>query len=155
MDYVLENIIYRPRDILQFFVEAQKTYSLGKKFTQDKIQTILFNYSYKYFVEAMRDELTGFFSDDVVTALPNVFSKLGTRFFRLTDFEIECRKYTAFENVIIRSILEKLFEAGYIGQHRPRDRMDYTVFSYRNPMEKFVDEHECIIHRGLTRALTM
>lgn len=52
-------------------------------------------------------------------------------------------------------ILEKLFNAGYIGQQRPREKKDYTVFSYRNPRESFQEEHECILHRGLMRALTI
>lgn len=38
---------------------------------------------------------------------------------------------------------------------RPREKGDYTVFSYRNPRETFQDEDECILHRGLTRALTI
>lgn len=155
LDYILDNVIYRPRDILQFFVEIQKVFIPGKRLTVDKVQTALEKYSDEYFVEAMRDELTGFFPDDAVTILPSVLSKMGTRYFYLADFEDECSHYPAFDNVPARAVLEKLFKAGYIGQHRPRETMDYTVFSYRNPREVFRPEDECIVHRGLTRALTI
>lgn len=155
IEYVLENIIYRPRDILQLFVEFQNVFSIGKKLTEDKIQDALASFSSGYFVDAMRDELTGFFPDKAVTNLPDVLSKMGTRYFYLSDFESECKKHKEFENVSARDILEKLFSAGYIGQHRPREKMDYTVFSFRNTREKFQEEHECILHRGLTRALTI
>lgn len=155
LDYVLDNIIYRPRDILQFFIEIQKEFVLGKKLTSEKIETALARYSDEYFVDAMRDELTGFFSDDVVTKLPDILIKMGTRYFYLSEFENECSHYPEFEGIPCRILLEKLFVAGYIGQHRPRERMDYTVFSYRNPREKFQEDHECILHRGLTRALTL
>lgn len=103
----------------------------------------------------MRDELTGFFPDEVVTMLPDILSKMGMRYFYLSEFEEECRKYDEFNSISPQGILEKLFNAGYIGQHRPREQMDYTVFSYRNPRETFQAEHECIVHRGLTRALTI
>lgn len=155
LDYVLENIIYRPRDILQFFIEAQKEFVPGKALTVDKVQNALARYSDDYFIDAMRDEMTGFFPDEAVTILPDILSKMGAQYFYLEDFEKECRYYAEFENVSIKAMLEKLFLAGYIGQHRPRDKGDYTVFSFRNPREKYVDSHECILHRGLMRALSI
>lgn len=155
LEYVLDNIIYRPRDILQFFLEVQKEFVPNRPLTADKIQTALARYSDEYFVDAMRDELTGFFPNDAVTLLPDVLSKMGTRYFYLSEFENECKNYPEFDNISPRMVLEKLFAAGYIGQHRPRVGLDYTVFSYRNLREKFNPDHECIVHRGLTRALTI
>lgn len=155
LEYVLDNIIYRPRDILQFFLEVQKEFVPNRLLTADKIQTALARYSDEYFVDAMRDELTGFFSNDAVTLLPDVLSKMGMRYFYLSEFENECKNYPEFDNISPRTVLEKLFAAGYIGQHRPRAGLDYTVFSYRNLREKFNPDHECIVHRGLTRALTI
>lgn len=127
----------------------------GKQLTVEKVETALFKYSEEYFVDAMRDELTGFFPDDVVTLLPNILSKMGRRFFYLADFEAECSRYPEFKNIPLDVLLEKLFEAGYIGQHRPKDTREYTVFSYRNPREVFDEKDECIVHRGLIRALTI
>lgn len=155
LDYVLDNIIYRPRDILQFFIEIQKVFIPGRRLTVDRVELALGRYSDEYFVDAMRDELTGFFPDEAVTMLPTILSKMGTRYFYLSDFEHECSHYEEFKNVSPRLVLQKLFTAGYIGQHRPREAMDYTVFSYRNSREVFQDNDECIVHRGLTRALTI
>lgn len=155
LEYVLENIIYRPRDILQFFLEVQKGFIPEKKLTVEKLQNALARYSDEYFIDAMRDELTGFFPNEVVTMLPNILSKMGTRYFYLPEFENECRNYKEFDSTSPQAILEKLFDAGYIGQHRPRDGMEYTVFSFRNLRETFQPEHECIVHRGLLRALTI
>ena len=155
IDYVLGNVIYRPRDVLQFFVEAQKEFVRGKQLTEEKVQTALSRYSDEYFVDAMRDELTGFFPDEAVTALPDILSKMGMQFFYPSEFAEQCSKNRAFKDLSTNLILEKLFQAGYIGQHRPREKSDYTVFSYRNPREKFQEEHECILHRGLMRGLTI
>lgn len=155
LEYVLDNIIYRPRDILQFFIEAQKSYSINKNFSSEDLRSILSSYSNDYFIEALRDELTGFFPNDFVTKLPDILSHMGSQYFYLSKFENECNKYPEFKEISKADVLEKLFVAGYIGQHRPRDSGDYTVFSYRNFHEKFIAEHECILHRGLLRALTI
>lgn len=155
IDYILDNVIYRPRDILQFFIEIQKEFVPNRKLSVEKVQAALARYSVEYFVDAMRDELTGFFPDEVVTHLPDILSKMGTKYFYLSDLENECNHYPEFKDVPVRMILEKLFNAGYIGQQRPREKKDYTVFSYRNPRESFQEEHECILHRGLMRALTI
>lgn len=155
IDYVLENVIYRPRDVLQFFIEAQKEFVRGRRLTEEKVQAALERYSDDYFVDAMRDELTGFFPDEVVTVLPDVLSKMGMQFFYSSEFAEQCAKNPAFADVSTNLILERLFQAGYIGQHRPRERTDFTVFSYRNQREKFQEEHECILHRGLMRGLTI
>lgn len=154
--YVLDNIIYRPRDILQFFVEAQKEFKSNTPFSEEQVQTILSNYSNEYFIDAMRDELTGFFPNEIITILPDIMSKIGDRCFYLNVFEEECKKHKEFKNIEnISEILKKLFEVGYIGQHRQRTDKEYTVFSYRNEREKFNDEDECIVHRGLLRGLTI
>lgn len=155
LEYVLENIIYRPRDILQLMIEIQKIYEPGRKITEAMLQSALYNYSNGYFVPAMLDELTGFFPDEAVTTLPSVLSKLGQQYFNAEEFKIECGKHKEFEGVDTTALLEKMFVDGYIGQHRPKERKDYTVFKYRNPRESFIEEHECIIHRGLMRSLTI
>lgn len=155
LEYVLENIIYRPRDILQFMVEAQKVYSPGHVIGESLLQSILYNYSNNYFVNAMQDELTGFFPDSTVTILPVVLSKMGQRYFKIEDFKKECQNYKEFDGVDLTNLLKKMFDDGYIGQYRPKEIKDYTVFKYRNPRESFVEDHECIIHRGLMRSLTI
>lgn len=155
LEYVLENIIYRPRDILQFMIEAQKIYVYGHIITESGLQSILYNYSNSYFVSAMQDELTGFFPDTAVTVLPAILSKIGQRYFRTEDFKRECGKHKEFREIDTTELLEKMFNDGYIGQHRPKEKKDYTVFKYRNSRESFVEEHECVIHRGLMRSLTI
>lgn len=153
LDYVLENIIYRPRDILQFFTEAQKRFVPGRLLSLEDIQTVLRQYSEDYFIDAMQDELTGFFPDTVVSVLPNILSQLESREFLLSDFQKECDDYPEFSGVSPLAVLDKLFNAGYIGQLRQRDKKDYTVFSYRNPHETFRASDPCLVHRGLIRAL--
>lgn len=155
LEYVLENIIYRPRDILQLMIEVQKVYLDGKKISESMLQSILYNFSNDYFVPAMQDELTGFFPDAAVTTLPTVLSNMGQRLFSVQEFRTECSKHKEFDNVDSTELLKKMFSDGYIGQHRPKEKKEFTVFKYRNPREIFIEEHECIVHRGLMRSLTI
>ncbi|MBQ6895958.1 MAG: hypothetical protein IJN69_01955 [Oscillospiraceae bacterium] len=155
MDYLLDNIIYRPRDILQLFSIIQEEYIPNKKLTEDKLETVLKRYSTEYFLSAMQDELTGFFPNDAVTKLPTVLTKMGTQYFYVANLETEIRKYPEFNGISAQDILETLFNAGYIGQHRPREKTDFTVFSYRNNSEVLNVDHQCILHRGLMRALSI
>ena len=133
----------------------KKKHINGKLVTFDKLQEALTSYSEEYFLGAMRDELTGFFPNDFVTALPSILSKMGSQFFYLETFETECKRFPQYKDISAKDVLERLFNDGYIGQHRPREGRDKTVFSYRNPHERFNPEHECILHRGLTRALNI
>lgn len=155
LEYVLDNIIYRPRDILQLMLEAQKVFVNGSRISENMIQTILYKYSNDYFVSAMQDELTGFFPDAVVTILPTVLSRIGQQFFDVKTFKQECDKHKEFVGVDAVELLKKMFNDGYIGQHRPKESKEYTVFKYRNPRETFIEDHECIVHRGLMRSLTI
>ena len=120
-----------------------------------EVKAVLKSYSSDYFLAALKDELTGFFPNDFVTKLPMILSKMGSRLFYLSEFEDECNNYPEFKEISKQDVLECLFAAGYIGQHRPRTNRDFTVFSYRNHNESFVAEHECILHRGLLKALSL
>ena len=53
IDYILDNVIYRPRDILQFFIEIQKEFVPNRKLSVEKVQAALARYSVEYFVDAM------------------------------------------------------------------------------------------------------
>jgi hypothetical protein len=153
-EYMLENIIYRPRDILRFFKEAQIKFK-NRKYTIDEFKTLLTDYSENYFLDAMKNELAGFFPDEVVNKLPEIMSKLGSQYFYIQDVEKMINVDSTLANVNVYDLLDKLFNAGYIGQHRHRDTQNYTVFKYRNPRETFHENDECIIHRGLQRAFSL
>ncbi len=155
LDYMLDNIIYRPRDILQFFIEVQRDFTPGKRVSEEKFKAALSRYSEDYFVDAMKDEITGFFPNDAVSRLPTILSKMGSRYFYPAEVEEECRQHPEFQDVSALMMLDRLFVAGYLGQLRPREMKDFPVFSYRNPHEVFHKDHQCILHRGLSRALTI
>lgn len=79
--YILENIIYRPRDILQLFTEVQKECKNRDYLSDEQVQAVLSDFSEEYFRDTMLDELTGFFPNEAITALPGVLPQLGNKYF--------------------------------------------------------------------------
>lgn len=152
LNYVLNNIIYRPRDILQFFIEVRGIFG-GRKLSEDDVENALHSFSSNYFIGAMNDELTGFFPDEAVTQLSSVLANVGGREFDLKDFSNECDRYKCFESIDRRDILRRLYNDGYIGQQQPRQNNPYTAYSYIHMNIKFDETHRWILHRGLMRGL--
>ena len=70
---LFEMTLLRPRDVLQFFIECQTQYGDSNRLTNSQFNQVMNGYSQNYFVEEMKDELTGFLEDDVVTNIPTIF----------------------------------------------------------------------------------
>ena len=62
----------------------------------------------------MKDELTVFFPDEIVTAVPTVFSEFGSRIFYENELEkvIVARKL----NISVRKMLETMYATGHKSQ---------------------------------------
>lgn len=149
---LLELTLLRPRDILQFFIECQDLYGTQNRLSYSEFSTVIAGYSKNYFISEMKDELTGIFSDDIVTAIPTILSQLGNRNFSEEDLQ----KIITSENLEIsaRKMLETMYASGYIGQLRIHDNQKtFVSFSHVNPFDRFSPKDKCILHRGLVKAL--
>lgn len=117
---------------------------------------VLKKYSEDYFYPYMLDELTGFLPDSAINELRSVISKMGMRRFSRNLFESEMKKHSAFNNIIAEDVLKLLFERGYIGQYRKRPEHPKEEFLFQvhiNPDEIYERDDDCLIHRGLLRAI--
>lgn len=150
---LFEMTLLRPRDVLQFFIECQTQYGDSNRLTNSQFNQVMNGYSQNYFVEEMKDELTGFLEDDVVTNIPTIFSELGKRFFREDDEMLKNlgEKY----KVDIHKLLEVMFSAGYVGQVRDRGERKRFSFKHFNPYDHFAAKDQCVIHRGLIKAFNV
>lgn len=154
---LFELTLLRPRDILQFFIECQDLYGNQNKLSFSEFSTVIAGYSKNYFISEMRDELTGIFADEIVTAIPSIFSELGRR----TFYENELDRIITSQNIEIsaRKMLETMYSSGYVGQIRLRpdspNNRRFLSFSHFNPHDKFSPKDPCILHRGLVKALNV
>lgn len=154
--YMIENTLYKPRDFLVFFTFAQEMIGMqDRRLDEHEFQKLLKRYSEEYFVDHMRDELTGFLTDEAIYELQSVISKIGSRRFSYRIFQNEIAMHKEFNGISADYVLRLLFERGYIGQYRKRPdhhKGEFLVQTHINPSETYEKEDDCLLHRGLTRA---
>lgn len=151
---LMELTLLRPRDILQFFLECQDLYGERDTISYSELSTTIASYSKNYLISEMKDELTGIIPDEIITAIPYIFSELGRRMFQEKDLQevISSNEYS----ISARKLLSIMFSIGYIGQVRHRNRnTSYISFIHINPFDKYVSNDSCIIHRGLIKAFNI
>lgn len=157
LDYMLENTLYKPRDILMFFTFAKEVMDEeDRRLSEPEFKEILQLYSDEYFLIHMQDELTGFMPDNAINEIKTVISKMGIRRFGFEKFEGEMKRHKDFSEISAEEVLKLLFERGYIGQYRKRPEHPKEEFFFQthiNPKEKYEKDDDCQIHRGLIRAL--
>lgn len=150
---LFELTLLRPRDILQFFIECQDLYGDQNTLSYSEFSNTIAGYSKNYFISEMQDELTGFFPDEFVTAIPTVLSQLGTREFLMEDLQKVIEKQQL--EISAKRTLETMYASGYVGQLRLRAGKYFVSFSHINLFDRFSPKDKCILHRGLVKALNV
>lgn len=155
-DYMLENTLYKPRDLLMFFSFAKGMIgSSERSLSEYEFKVLLQQYSEEYFVVHMQDEITGFIPDCAINELQSVISKLGSRRFSFQSFANEMSQHSEFDGILPEDVLRVLFERGYIGQFRKRPdhpKEEFLFQAHINPKARYEKDDDCVIHRGLVRA---
>lgn len=155
-DFMLEHTLYKPRDVLQFLVCCQENFAKKESLTFGEMQTALKIYSRDYFIEEMKNEITGFIDDDLINILPGVFRKIAKKSFiytELKDIINEQSSGKCYDDKDVKNLLLLLFEAGYMGQLVKSGRSTSVVFKYRNPTANIDYSQKFITHQGLHRGL--
>lgn len=155
--YILDHTLYKPRDILQFLKSCQELYPNNSKLSYSEIRNALKTYSREYFIEEMKNEITGFINDEYINTLPSVFQKIGERSFSFIEFSRMMEEQGMSKSVSeadIKYLLLLLFEAGYIGHLLPNTRSGKSViFKYRNANSQIDYSQKFLIHKGLYNGL--
>lgn len=148
-DYIFEFTLYKPRDVLQFLNICKSMYPNHNSLTYAEVNKVLKIYSKEYFLEEMKNEITGFVDDEVINTLPSVFRKLSTRSFSLGSFHTLLNDQSikkTYNIKEVKNVLYYLFEAGYIGHIYSGGSVD---FKYRNPTTNVDFSENFLIHKGL------
>lgn len=157
--FVLEHTLYKPRDVLQFLMCCQYNYPEKETLSFSEISNSLKMYSRDYFIEEMKNEITGFVNDELINILPSVFRKIATKSFTYMELKLMVNSQALsneYNDSDIKGLLQLLFEAGYIGQVIKPTRnggRQSVIFKYRNTTASIDYSQEFIIHKGLHRGL--
>lgn len=153
---LLDMTRHTPRDFLRLLYHIQQFVGPGR-LSPTRIRSGMREYSIKYFLPEIHDELSGYASPDEIAQLMGALGRLRKRDFRLEDL-IESSSVTAkpLSEGRILEIVNALFQCSALDniQHRPGGTTFYT-FKYRNRHSSFNENEEIMLHRGLWKALNL
>lgn len=156
-EVILTHTLYKPRDILQFLKICQECYPQKNYLSYSETNEAIKVYSRDYFIEEMKNELSGYTADDLINILPAVFQRIGGTAFFFINFKNNVEKQLSSQNVDeidLKQLLLVLFEAGYVGQLvKGVNRKESVIFKYRNPSATIDYSQRFLIHKGIQKGL--
>ncbi|EPY6430552.1 P-loop ATPase, Sll1717 family [Clostridium sporogenes] len=164
--YITEFTLNKPRDILQFLTQCQKTYPNKTNLTYSEMDQVLIDYSTEYFIEEMKNELAGFIDDEVINILPQVLQTIGGSDFSYKEFKKVVEKFVSDKpDTYYKKIIFTLFENGYLGEvisirywNKKLNRnsiRNQAIFKHKKSNIKINYDYKFSIHKGLYKALNI
>ena len=155
LSFLLQHTRHTPRDFIQLLAHIQKCLIRGK-IEHKQILAGIHNYSSKYFLPEIRDELVGYVRQERAEALIRAISRTKLRNFTFGKIS----EYLHHEGLLSKgdmlTLLEPLFDCSAIGNVR-RDSQQrlFWSFKFRNRYSRFDLNDEIVVHRGLWRAMNI
>ena len=163
-DHILEFTLNKPRDILQFLRQCQETFPNKSSLSYSDVDLILRDYSTDYFLEEMKNELSGFICDEAISNIPLIFTKLGRTNFSFDTFkEVTSSVLSNKDDEFFKTFIYLLFEYGYVGQVvitksydkklKRNTKKSNAIFKHKRPTSTLDLNNKLVIHKGLYKAL--
>ncbi|MEY9967565.1 hypothetical protein ABIA33_005638 [Streptacidiphilus sp. MAP12-16] len=159
--YLLNLTRHTPRDLLRLFEHIRKVAEAGNlpmaqhgKLTQEIIREGVLQYSSKYFVDAIHNELVGRDGDDQELVREGMVTlrHLPKSTFTLEEFSAECFGGSTPENKKkAEKILTWFFFAGALGNLRPGQETYMQFYHRREGTDVFL-KGQLVLHNALVHA---
>lgn len=154
--YLLEMTRHTPRDFLRLLFHIQEFSSVGR-LSVGAIKSGLRDYSIKYFLPEIQDELSGYATPDEISRMISALGRLRKRDFKLAELiDASGTSNKSLPAERVHEIVEALFNCSALGniQHR-RGGTTYYTFKYRNRHSSFNEGESIMLHRGLWKSLNV
>ncbi len=153
---LLDMTRHTPRDFLQLLTHVQKFSSAGIVHF-DAIQSGMRDYSRRYFLPEIQDELSGYAVTDEINRLIVALGRVGKRDFFLSELVSASSSATkSLPKERVFELVEALFNCSGLGNVKKRPNGDrFYTFKYINRYSAFNEEEPIMLHRGLWRALNI
>ncbi|MGE4558310.1 MAG: hypothetical protein AB7D07_16020 [Desulfovibrionaceae bacterium] len=154
--YLLDATRHTPRDFLRLLTHIQEFASEGR-IRASQLKSGLREYSIKYFMPEIKDELSGYATSEEISCMIAALSRLRKRDFKISELIAESgSRIKSLSPEKICDMCEALFNCSGIGniQHRPVGTTFYT-FKYRNRHSSFNENEDIILHKGLWKSLNL
>jgi archaellum biogenesis ATPase FlaH len=152
--YCLDMTRHTPRDFLQLLTHIQRFTQSGRV-TIDQLKSGLRDYSIKYFLPELKDELNGYCSQSEIESFVRAISRLNKREFPFFEIISEMEQ-EGMSRAAAQALLESLFECSGLGNvsTRPSGK-NYFTFKFRNRNSVFNAKDRLLLHRGVWKALNL
>lgn len=164
--YITEFTLSKPRDILQFLSQCQNTFPNKTRLSYSELDTVLVDYSNEYFLDEMKNELSGFFEDNTINFVPQIMQKIGGSDFSYSEFKAVAKSLIGIEeDSYYRRLTLTLFENSYIGQVTEISTYDkyrkknitkkQAIFKHKKSTLKINYDYKFSLHKGFYKALNI
>ena len=159
----MEISLNRPRDILMYLKCCKEICGKKEQLDVNDLKRIDHAFSEEYFMDEVKDELTGHFNDEFIRDLSDILYKLPEdRFSYNTWREIVLRHNESFDDSLVNDSLKRMYEFGFIGlinlSHSldtVQKRIDETpIYIFEKTYIKFSTKNcSYCLHRGIRKGL--
>lgn len=152
---LLEFTRHTPRDFLQVLIKIQAV-CVGNKVSYSDFNKGIADYSTKYFLGEIKDELVGYVDYDRIDSVFTLLSSLHRMQFSFDDVVKAASLVQSFKKEDLLFVFKILFECSAIGNvYQYTDGNYRFTFKYRNPIAAFNPNERITIHKGLWKALNL
>ncbi len=151
--FLLAHTRRTPRDFLQLLKFIQ-SHSDSGVLAFNQIRDGLDDYSKKYFMTEIQDELYGIVERGAVDLVFRCIASLRKNAFSLSQLASKIQQFMPRNELVLPEILRAFFECGVIG-NRYIDNYGQKKYRYKysSSSSQFNEMDEIVIHRALARAL--
>lgn len=156
LKYLLDMTRHTPRDFLQLMSSLQDFYE-GGKLRENHINSGCREYSIKYFLPEIRDELSGYAQPEEIDQIVRALARIRKREFSFQELVMAAADLAKpLEKAKVFELSQLLFECSAFGHIENRQGgSTHFTFKFRNRQSSFNESDKIMLHRGLWKALNV
>lgn len=154
--FLLDMTRHTPRDFLRLLTHIQD-FDQGTILRDQHVNSGMREYSIKYFLPEIRDELSGYAQPSEIDQVVRALGRIRKRDFSFKELVASCASLTkALGEERVFELSNLLFECSAFGhiENRSSGTTHYT-FKFRNRQASFNENDKIMLHRGLWKALNV
>jgi cold shock CspA family protein len=150
-DYLLRHTRFTPRDFVMLLNNI-KRHARQIRVEPNEVASGLRDYATEYFVPEIRNELSGYFEVDEITALFNALGRLGDMLFSIERL----RKYMPSRLwAAVPTMLDVLFDCSAVGNWERERTPGVRTYRYNYPNSRLEHSEAMVLHPALGLAFNL
>jgi hypothetical protein len=150
--FLFEQTRHTPRDFFQLLTYLQR-YATKGPIEVKRVFSGLREYSFKYFLPEIKDELAGYLSPDDTDLALDLLGSMHKKRFTFEELEAHAASNARYERLDLHAVIDLMFECSLVGNVLEEGRRFRTQFKFRNQNVSASQSELFQIHPGSFKAL--